>query len=196
MSARANQMARANTSLKFVQIVNPMKRAIWIMFASASLMACGAGQSDKELDDRERELIRREAKLQAQEELNAQQSESEENATNQDQGSSHQEPAARETEPRYSNDRNYYAYGAGRYPYTSDRLVNYSDVRGMSKWDLTIMRNEIFARHGYIFHKNEDMVAYFNAQSWYRPVSTDVHSQLSEIEKANIHFIKAIEEQR
>jgi hypothetical protein len=97
MSSRANQMVGVNTSLKFVQIVNPMKRAIWIMCASVSLMACGAGQSDKELDDRERELIRREAKLQAQEELNAQQSQSEENATNQDQGSSHEEPAARET---------------------------------------------------------------------------------------------------
>ncbi|MFM7730781.1 MAG: YARHG domain-containing protein, partial [Flavobacteriales bacterium] len=87
---------------------------------------------------------------------------------------------------------NYFARGAGRYPFTSERLIDYRDVRNLSTWDLTVMRNEIFARHGYIFRKNEDVIRYFNNQPWYRPVSDEV--ELSDIEKANIHFIKSLEQ--
>ncbi len=58
--------------------------------------------------------------------------------------------------------------------------------------DLKIMRNEIFARHGYIF-KTADMINHFSNESWYKPMYNDVTSKLSYIEKTNVNFIKSYE---
>ena len=54
------------------------------------------------------------------------------------------------------------------------------------------MRNEIFARHGYIF-KTQEMKSYFSLQSWYSAQYNDVTSMLSSIEKQNIEVIKKYE---
>ena len=54
------------------------------------------------------------------------------------------------------------------------------------------MRNEIFARHGYIF-KSEEMINYFSEQSWYSPTNNDVISLLTVIERKNIELIKSYE---
>ena len=54
------------------------------------------------------------------------------------------------------------------------------------------MRDEIFARHGYIF-KTSDMIQHFNSQSWYRALNNDVTAYLSKIEKDNVNFIKQYE---
>jgi hypothetical protein len=54
------------------------------------------------------------------------------------------------------------------------------------------MRNEIYARHGYIF-KSADLWRHFTAQKWYHPQYTDVNSMLSGIEKSNINLIKRYE---
>ena len=55
--------------------------------------------------------------------------------------------------------------------------------------ELRFMRNEIFARHGYIF-KSEDLNAYFSDKSWYSPIRSDVTKLLTEIDKYNIQLIK------
>ena len=78
----------------------------------------------------------------------------------------------------------------GRYPYTSQRKVVFNDVAFMSNADLRIMRNEIYARHGYIFD-SQDLRDYFSRQSWYRPVSKKV--TLTAIEKYNVLFIQDFE---
>lgn len=80
----------------------------------------------------------------------------------------------------------------GKYPFTSQRLVTTSDISGKSKAELKIMRNEIFARHGYIF-KTQEMKSYFSLQSWYSAQYNDVTSMLSSIEKQNIEVIKKYE---
>ena len=54
------------------------------------------------------------------------------------------------------------------------------------------MRNEIFARHGYIFELPE-MKSYFAQQSWYHGQYNDVIRMLSAIEKQNIELIKKYE---
>lgn len=79
----------------------------------------------------------------------------------------------------------------GNYPEASSRYLTEADMNGKSRWDLRIMRNEIFARHGYVFET--DIKEYFNRQSWYVPKSRNVDSQLTEIEKQNIDFIKSHE---
>ena len=80
----------------------------------------------------------------------------------------------------------------GSYPQTSERLLTDSDLQNLSKKDLRIMRNEIFARHGYIF-QSDDLKAYFKNQNWYTPKYDDVNSMLTDIEARNIQFIKRYE---
>jgi len=86
----------------------------------------------------------------------------------------------------------FFAKGSGYYPEGSDRRLTESDVLGLSSRDLKIMRNEIFARHGYIF-KTQDMIDHFSRQSWYEPLYNDVTSMLSAVEKANVNFIRSYE---
>lgn len=80
----------------------------------------------------------------------------------------------------------------GIYPEGSERLLRVSDIEGLNNWDLKVMRNEIYARHGYIF-KTDEIKRYFNQQSWYTPKHDNVESLLSDLEKKNIHFIKSYE---
>jgi len=81
---------------------------------------------------------------------------------------------------------------SGVFPQSSERILTVSDISGLTKWQLKIMRNEIFARHGYIF-KTPDMQQYFSTQSWYKPLYDAVDYSLSKIEKNNIDFIKKYE---
>lgn len=83
-----------------------------------------------------------------------------------------------------------YTEGVGVWPFTSTRKLTYSDVAGLTAWELKIMRNEIYARHGYIF-KTAEMKDYFRRQPWYSPVSSSV--RLSKTEEYNVAFIKRYE---
>jgi uncharacterized caspase-like protein/TolB-like protein len=80
----------------------------------------------------------------------------------------------------------------GKYPEASTRYLTESDLAGKSAEELKIIRNEIFARHGYIF-TTPSMKDYFSKQSWYKPTANDVNSMLTPIEIANIALIKEYE---
>jgi len=82
----------------------------------------------------------------------------------------------------------------GRFPQASERLLSDSDLRYLSKEDLKIMRNEIFARHGFIF-QTDAMKTYFRNQSWYSPRYSNVNSWLTNIEQKNIALIQSYEKQ-
>lgn len=61
---------------------------------------------------------------------------------------------------------------------------------GKSASELRIMRNEIFARYGYIF-ESEDLAEYFDTKIWYNPKYPNVDDKLTEVDKANIkRFLK------
>ncbi len=63
----------------------------------------------------------------------------------------------------------------------------------MYKADLEILRNSIYARHGYSF-KNKRIRYVFNHHvDWYIPVSIDVRAKLTPLEVANIDLIKRYE---
>ncbi len=70
--------------------------------------------------------------------------------------------------------------------------LNYSHISGLSGSDLRILRNAIYARHGYIF-KDKSLRDYFNQYSWYNPRYNDVSGALNDIEKANVQFIRSHE---
>jgi len=80
----------------------------------------------------------------------------------------------------------------GKYPQASERILTDSDLQGLSKPELRIMRNEIFARHGYIF-KSDDLKEHFGNQNWYAPKYADVNSMLTTTEQKNIKLIQSYE---
>ncbi|HZY81540.1 MAG TPA: YARHG domain-containing protein [Cyclobacteriaceae bacterium] len=66
------------------------------------------------------------------------------------------------------------------------------DLAGLSKDDLSIMRNEIFARHGHTF-KTDKMIRYFGGKDWYHSLVDDAAPLLNKFEKRNVDFIKKLE---
>jgi hypothetical protein len=83
----------------------------------------------------------------------------------------------------------------GKYPQSSTGYLSESDIISASCPELKIMRNEIFARHGYIF-KTYDMRNYFSQQGWHSPAFPDVSDRLSVVEKSNVRFIQQSERRR
>ncbi|MCI8950292.1 MAG: YARHG domain-containing protein [Lachnospiraceae bacterium] len=81
-------------------------------------------------------------------------------------------------------------------PESSIRLLSISDLAGLSKEQLRIARNEIYARHGRMF-ATEELQQYFNSKSWYRgtiSASSFSESMLSQLEKDNIKLIQERED--
>lgn len=77
---------------------------------------------------------------------------------------------------------------------TNDNLYSAEQFEGKSLKELRIARNEIFARHGYIF-KSKDLTDYFNQFDWYEPKLKKVDSLLTENEKKNIQLIVSLEKE-
>lgn len=77
-------------------------------------------------------------------------------------------------------------------PDSGTRLLTESDIKGMSKYDLALARNEIYARHGRKFQTAE-YSSYFNSKSWYKINPnynySDDNSNLNSIESKNVQFI-------
>ena len=83
----------------------------------------------------------------------------------------------------------------GKYPITRIRKLVPEDLAGLSDEELKLMRNEIYARHGYTF-KSSDVRSYFMSQPWYKPRlnSSNAVKELSDVERYNIDFIGKYEQ--
>jgi len=81
-------------------------------------------------------------------------------------------------------------------PESDVRYLTEEEVRSLDPFWLPYARNEIFARHGYIFN-NPDYQYYFESQSWYYGyVSADdfqAEAVFNEYEISNLDLIKRIE---
>jgi len=75
----------------------------------------------------------------------------------------------------------------------SNTPLKKQDVENLKKGDLTIIRNMIYARHGYSF-KKRPLRVFFDAQPWYIPVHADIRSEFTELEKKNIQLLLSFEE--
>ncbi|PGW64418.1 zinc ribbon domain-containing protein [Bacillus cereus] len=84
-----------------------------------------------------------------------------------------------------------YVYNGFIFPDSDIRKLTSADLAYVSKEQLKIARNEIYARHGHIF-QTKDMQAYFSKQSWYRenPYFT---GKLTDIESYNVELIQSRE---
>ncbi len=85
-----------------------------------------------------------------------------------------------------------YRTDVGNWPEASQRLLKEADVENLLKSDLTFMRNEIFARHGYCFARKE-LRQQFENEDWYVPITVDIKGYLTDLEKKNIALIKRYE---
>jgi hypothetical protein len=86
-----------------------------------------------------------------------------------------------------------YDPSVGAYPEASQRLLETAEVENLMKEDLSYMRNEIFARHGYCF-QNKEWRQKFQGFEWYVPNSVSIKDMLTATEKKNIELIKRYEE--
>lgn len=79
------------------------------------------------------------------------------------------------------------------FPDSADIRLNNSDIDGMDMDELRSALNEIYARHGYIFH-NEKYQKEFESYSWYEPTvdadDWDGDTELNRVEKYNVEFLK------
>lgn len=75
----------------------------------------------------------------------------------------------------------------------STQILKEEDVQNLTKGDLIIIRNSIYARHGYAF-KDLNLLNFFGDQSWYLPVFTDISAELTDLELQNIELLLRYEE--
>lgn len=82
---------------------------------------------------------------------------------------------------------------ADAYIYPSDTtLLTREQLATLSKNDIALIRNEIYARKGHIFTTSKYQ-SYFAAKTWYTPQKTIYWQDLNSVEKANIKLIKEFE---
>lgn len=70
----------------------------------------------------------------------------------------------------------------------SKKLLSEDDVKNLKKLDLQIIRNTIFARHGYAF-KKQTFRNFFDPVTWYVPVKDNVDNDLTPIENKNVKLL-------
>lgn len=83
-------------------------------------------------------------------------------------------------------------------PSSDSEYISYADLEDLSKRDVELARNEIYARRGRKFDR-DDLRDYFESKSWYHPIyDPDDFSDsiFNEYEKANIMTIVDYEEEK
>ncbi|MDQ7825427.1 MAG: YARHG domain-containing protein [Candidatus Eremiobacteraeota bacterium] len=77
---------------------------------------------------------------------------------------------------------------AGMIPDSSRRLLTEFDLKGKTARELTLIRNEIYARHGRPF-KDQELKKYFDSMDWYVPDENYREALLTDVEKKNAAYI-------
>jgi hypothetical protein len=77
--------------------------------------------------------------------------------------------------------------GLTEYPFAGNLLES------KNKQTLRLMRNEVFARHGYIF-RDPELKSYFTQLAWYKPDETFVPEQLNDFERLFVKYVQKLEQ--
>ena len=102
---------------------------------------------------------------------------------------------AQETQKNQKQQSDYQKLDYKVFEDSSERLLEWSDIYMLSNEDIRIAKNEIYARHGYIF-KDENLKNYFMGQLWYIPsVKAEEFddSVFSDIEKRNLELLNRLD---
>lgn len=98
---------------------------------------------------------------------------------------------------KYTTSKNRVASDAVFKINASKQKLTEKDLKNLRKLDMEIIKNSVFARHGYSF-KKPTYRHFFEQTDWYIPVSNNVDDQLSKMEKDNVallnRFIKYAED--
>lgn len=111
-----------------------------------------------------------------------------------------EESGERETESKTAEETRSYPAGSREddyiLPEAQNHIYTQEELSDLTREELRIARNEIYARHGRKF-KSDDLNSYFSGKSWYQPsVDGDTFddSVLNESETGNLAAVKAAEE--
>ncbi|MCM3568994.1 YARHG domain-containing protein [Neobacillus mesonae] len=77
---------------------------------------------------------------------------------------------------------------------SDNQRLTQRDIEPLTLEQLRLARNEIYARHGYIF-KSKDLQDYFSKKPWYSQDASYNGTDLSEVEKANVELIQQREKE-
>lgn len=89
---------------------------------------------------------------------------------------------------KYKSEKNRIASDAVFKINASKQKLTEQDLKNLRKLDLEIIKNSIFARHGYSF-KKETFRYFFEQTDWYIPVSNNVDQDLSPLELENVKLL-------
>jgi len=82
-----------------------------------------------------------------------------------------------------------------RFGYLADMVICNANIAGLDRKVLRIMRNEIWARHGYKFN-DAGLAQYFSSCPWYKAGINNNKITLSPIEELNVRLIKGMEDRK
>lgn len=89
---------------------------------------------------------------------------------------------------KYMSERNRVASDAVFKINASTQKLTEKELKNLRKLDLEIIKNSVFARHGYSF-KKETYRYFFEQTDWYIPVSNNVDADLSPMELENVALL-------
>ena len=81
-----------------------------------------------------------------------------------------------------------YDKNVGDHTEGSSEWIEPMDVENLLPEEIEIIRNEIYARHGYSF-TNLKIRRIFDAKDWYIPMAIDIRDQLTDMEAENIDML-------
>jgi hypothetical protein len=79
-------------------------------------------------------------------------------------------------------------------PAMLERLLKVDELRNMSRRDLRVLRNMIFARRGRPF-KSELLQDYFGRMHWYKADPKYSDNRLTKVDRANIQLVTSVEKE-
>lgn len=78
-------------------------------------------------------------------------------------------------------------------PRLLDTQLSVDQIDDMSRRDLRLLRNSIYARHGRPF-KSPVLQQYFAEKAWYQPNDAFTEAMLTEVDKRNIKLVQSMED--
>ncbi|MBL3658528.1 YARHG domain-containing protein [Fulvivirga sediminis] len=101
------------------------------------------------------------------------------------------EPGHYELGYRYGSLKRYYS---GDYIEGSTQILTTRELEKLSFNELTLLKNEIYARYGLVFH-DRSLRKHFRQKGWYKEKYKSVDKFLTQLEKNNIINIEIVESQ-
>ncbi len=74
------------------------------------------------------------------------------------------------------------------FPESSQRKLTRSEIEGLSKEQVQLAINDIYALNGYVF-KKEHLYNYYSAKSWYKPNPNFTTNDFNEFERYNVNLL-------